>query len=216
MDFQVQRSANRGVGLLLLGGAAVVLCLGVGAGAVVATQSSFAEAAAVVGVLLVPTLVLVGLAVALLCWRALFPRTLRVRDGRVQLLHGSEVVGQIPLANVEGLKVLREAVQNYGGGAVGGLGAALAQQRIADGNGLAFHVGDPEDRDTFWPARLRERRFEFHLDTPWEMTYQAIHDTLVPLVPGKPAKAPPPFPAPGRDPSAAPGPPAGDNPFDFR
>ncbi len=123
----------------------------------------------------------------LLLWCTLFPQTLRVCAGKIQWLHGNDVVGQIPLANVVAMKVLRESPQNMGGG----LAAAFAQKRIEEGKGLAFRIGDAEDKDTFWPASSRAQRFELQLETPWEITYQALHDALLSLVPSKRRTRPP-------------------------
>jgi hypothetical protein len=217
MDFQVQRSAYRGIGYGMLGSAVGLLCLVLVTEAIVYSRgSSFSQLAMIFAVLAVPCLILVGLGVAVLNWRRLFPKTLQLRQGKLQLLHGNELVGQIPLTNVVEIKVVRESVQNYGGGAVGGLAAAFALKRIAAGKGLTLHIDDPQDKDTFWPEALQNRSFEFSLNTEWEITYQEIHDRLLPLVPKRPQPAAPPLVPPRlAGPSSPPRPVVEDNPFDF-
>ncbi|HZZ78374.1 MAG TPA: hypothetical protein VFE62_07635 [Gemmataceae bacterium] len=211
MDLQVKRSANRGTAILLFVGAFFLLVLGLVVGGLVYAQTSFWTAALVFGVLFVLSMVLVALAAVLLMWRILFPQTLRVCEGKIQWLHGNEVVGQIPVANVVAMKVLRESPQNMGGG----LAAAFAQKRIEEGKGLAFRIEDADDKDTFWPAGSRPQRFELQMDTPWEMTYQALHDALLPLVPSKSRGTA----VPASDPRPSPTVPAKavaeKNPFDF-
>jgi hypothetical protein len=208
--FQVRRSANRGTAVLLFVGAFFLLGLGLVAGGIAYGSTSLATAALVFGLLFVLGFVLVALGVVLLMWRTLFPQTLRVHEGKIQWLHGNDLVGQIPLANVVALKVLRESPQNIGGG----LAAAFAQKRIEEGKGLAFRIA-ADDKDTFWPANARARRFELRVETPWEITYQALHDALLPLVPKKPKDAV----VPGPDlmpPPVVPAEPAAEkNPFDF-
>jgi hypothetical protein len=208
--FQVQRSANRGTAIFLFVGAFFLLGLGLVVGGIVYGGSSLATAALVFSPFFVLGILLVALAAVLLMWSRLFPQTLRVHEGKIQWLHGTALVGQIPLANVVALKVLRESPQNVGGG----LAAAFAQKRIEEGKGLAIRIAADDGKDTFWPANSRAHRFELQVETPWEITYQALHDALLPLVPKKPKEAalepdlmPPPVgPA---------GPVAEKNPFDF-
>jgi hypothetical protein len=210
MEIQVQRSANRGVAFFLFVGAFLLFGLGIVAGVIVYSRTSLAPAISVLGVVLLLSAVLVVLAVVLLMWRTFFPQTFRVREGKIQWLHGNDVVGQIPIGNLTGLKVLRESPQNTGGG----LAAAFAQKRIEEGKGLAFRIDDSDDKDTFWPASSRSHRFEFQVDTPWEITYQALHDALLPLLP---KIAPPPAPLdPVAPPNLKPQPATEKNPFDFQ
>jgi hypothetical protein len=196
---------------LLFVGAFVLFGLGLVVGGIVYSGSSLGTAALVFGVLFVLSLVLVALAVVLWIWRRLFPQTLRVCEGKIQWLQANEVVGQIPLTNVVAMKVLRESPQNVGSG----LAAAFAQKRIEEGKGLAFRIDDDKDKDTFWPASSRPQRFELQVDTPWEITYQALHDALLPLLPKQSRNAVAPAPDPVPPPSAPPKSVAEKNPFDF-
>jgi hypothetical protein len=211
VDFQVQRSANRGIALLLFVGTVLLFGLDIVTGGIAYAGSSLGMAALVFGVLFVLSIVLSAFAAVQLMWRTLFPQTLRVCEGKIQWLHANEVVGQIPLTNVVAMKMLRESPQNM----AGGLAAAFAQTRIEEGKGLAFRINDDDDKDTFWPASSRLQRFELQVDTTWEITYQALHDALLPLVPSKSRDAV----APAADlmlpPIMQAEPVAQKNPFDF-
>jgi hypothetical protein len=211
MTFQVERSANRGIALLSFGVAAVIFVLGLVVGIIVSASSSLSVALPVFSVLFVLSLLMFGFGMLQIKWRTLYPQTLRIVDGKIQWLHGDEVVGQVPLANVFGLKVLREVIRAREGSP----GAYFAQKRHEEGKGLILRISNPDDKDTFWPETLWPQRFELQIDTMWEITYQAIHDTLLPLIPNQPRDISAPAANLIQPPTAPPRPAAEKNPFDF-
>ncbi len=111
----------------------------------------------------------------------LFPSVFQVNEGKIQYLKGSKVLGQIPLANVMSIEVLRPADSAKHQSA--GLDTAMAALAYAEGTGIAFIVHNEEDEDTFWPNELQMRRTKFKIEIRFDMSYQVIHDTIKPLLP---------------------------------
>jgi hypothetical protein len=209
MSFQVQRSANRGIALLSFGVAGAIFVLGLVGGIIVSASASLSVGLPVFAVLFVLSLLMFGLGMLQIKWRTLYPQTLLIVDGKIQWLHGNEVVGQVPLSNVFSLKVLREVIRAREGTP----GYYYAKKRHDEGNGLILRISDPDDKETFWPETSWPQRFELQIDTMWEITYQAIHNTLLPLIPEQPME----IPAANliQPPTAPPRPPTEKNPFDF-
>ncbi len=131
-------------------------------------------------------------------WGLVYPRTLKLHDGKIKLFFGKDLVGEIPLQNIEKVEVLWEVAGRTPSGSGGGLNTAMMGMLGTLGGGIGGGLGamlredaDPNtrstatgvkfilrhDRDVFWPKSMR-RRGEFCLTGFWDLSYHDIAKTL--------------------------------------
>lgn len=191
MKFGVERNPPYGLGTATTIFAIVLFVMGIGGGAILLIKVRNDPLPAIVlssfGIFC--SLVFAVVAVLAHRWPKMFPQNLSVREGKIQLCYGQEVVGEIPITNVREIKVIRGTAPtpNNAGGLAGGLAGGFAvweaSKRYRTGIGLSIILRRTWDEQTFWPDNLRASENEARLEITWAMTYQEIHDALKSFLP---------------------------------
>ena len=190
MSFEVKKEIDHTVLVACLGGAPLLLLVGVGAGGFFIYQGGIAPGVVfcICAVFSSGMLVVAGLASQYTQSNSL--ARLAAENGTVALYRGEKQVGCVPFENIKYIRVLF-AVTEHQGNLIVKREVSDAERRMGVGfpSGISIELYQPHDRDTFWEIDKYNNHTEMGrvrmIDLDWPIAFRKIVDGLLECLPNR-------------------------------